>query len=93
MEKFIYIPVTGHGNQMVSVTNVLFVYESGAGATETIIYYNNGGGVSLTHDEDASYAVMNAIQDAMKAALQTSWTNVVPVTVSLSLEISDIAIV
>ena len=91
MEKFIYVPVAVHGNQMVSVKNVMFVYESGISATKTVIYYTNGGAVYLTHDNDPSYIVMNAIQDAIKAALQTSWKNVVPVTVSIDLEITDIS--
>jgi hypothetical protein len=92
MEKFIYIPVTGYGNQMISSTNVMFIYESGAGATETIIYYTNGGAVVLTHDADPSYIVKDAIQDAIKEALQTSWTNVAQVTVSVNLEFTDIGI-
>ena len=90
MEKFIYIPVVGHGNQMVSATNVMFVYEVGEGSTQTVIYYINGGTVVLTHDVDPSYIIMNAIQDAIKAALQTSWTNVAPVTVSTNLQFTEI---
>ncbi len=92
MEKFIYIPVAGYGNQMVSATNVMFIYESGEGATATTIYYTNGGAVVLTHDADPSYSVKNAIQDAIKEALQTSWTNVALVTVSVNLEFTDIDI-
>lgn len=92
MEKFIYIPVTGYGNKMISVTNVMFVYEEGTGSTQTVIYYTNGGSVAITHASDPSYIVMNAIQDAIKSALQTSWTNVVPITVSISLEVTDISI-
>lgn len=91
MEKFIYIPVHGYGNQMVSATNVMFIYEDGIGATQTVIYYVNGGTVVLTHEADSSYIVMNAIQDAIKAALQTSWTNVAPVTVSINLEFTEIS--
>jgi hypothetical protein len=91
MEKFIYIPVVGYGNQMVSATNVMFVYEEGEGATQTVIYYVNGGTVVLTHNADPSYIIKDAIQDAVKAALQTSWTNVAPVTVSTSLEFTDIS--
>lgn len=91
MEKFIYIPVVGYGNQMVSATNVMFVYEEGVGATQTVIYYVNGGTVVLTHNADPSYIIKDAIQDAVKAALQTSWTNVAPVTVSTSLEFTDIS--
>jgi hypothetical protein len=91
MEKFIYIPVDGYGNQMVSATNVMFVYEEGVGATQTVIYYVNGGTVVLTHNADPSYIIKDAIQDAVKAALQTSWTNVAPVTVSTSLEFTDIS--
>lgn len=90
MEKFIYIPVTGDGNIMVSATNVMFVYESGEGATETTIYYTNGGSVVIAHEADASYIVLHAIQNAIKAALQTSWTNVAPVTVSMDLEVTSI---
>jgi hypothetical protein len=91
MEKFIYIPVGVYGDQMVSATNVMFIYEDGIGATQTVIYYVNGGTVVLTHDADPSYIVKDAIQGAIKAALQTSWTNVAPVTVSIDLEFTDIS--
>jgi hypothetical protein len=90
MEKFIYIPVTDLGDVMVSVTDVLFVYESAEDATETIINYKNGGTLTITHAADTAYGVTVALQQAIKAALATSWTNVAPVVANLGVEVTSV---
>lgn len=91
MEKFIYIPVTGLGNQMVSVTNVKLIDEASATATATTIHYNDGTVTTVTHAADTAFSVLIALQNAMVAALQESWTRVAPITVSLNVAVSGIA--
>jgi hypothetical protein len=82
MEKFISLPVTGQPNQLVSVTNIALV-SAGTGATNntatattTVITYTNGRAVTLTHAAQVAYDMRTAVQDAIAAALATSWTNV-----------------
>jgi hypothetical protein len=82
MEKFISVPVTGQPNQLISATNVSLV-SAGTGATNntatattTVITYNTGRAVTLTHAAQAAYDMRTAIQDALANALATSWTNV-----------------
>ena len=89
MEKFIYIPVTGLGNQLVSVTNVKLIDE--ASATATTIHYNDGTVTTVSHAADTAFSVLIALQNAMVAALQESWTRVAPITVSLNVAVSGIA--
>jgi hypothetical protein len=81
MEKFISVPVTGQPNQLFSATNVALVSEgtgatnNTATATTTVITYTNGRAVTLTHAAQVAYDMRTAIQDALAAALATSWTN------------------
>lgn len=91
MEKFIYIPVTGLGNQLVSVTGIKLIDEASATATSTTIHYQDGTVTTLTHAADTAFSVLLALQDAVKAALIQPWTNVAPVTVSLNVAVSAIA--
>lgn len=91
MEKFIYVPVTGLGNQMISVTNIKLIDEASATATATTIHYNDGTVTTLTHAADTAFSVLLALQSAVVAALQQSWTNVAPATVSLNVAVSAIA--
>ena len=90
MEKFIYVPVTGLGDIMISVTDVMFVYESAEDATETVIYYKNGGTLTIGHAADTAYGVTIALQKAIKDALTTSWTNVVPLKANLGVEVTSV---
>jgi hypothetical protein len=46
-----------------------------ATATTTVITYTNGRAVTLTHAAQVAYDMRTAIQDALAAALATSWTN------------------
>ena len=91
MEKFLSIPVTSAGNQLVSANNIILV-EAGsdsATATTTVITYAGGKVVTLTHAAQVAYSMRNAIQNAVTAALQTSWTNVV-YSMSVPQAVSDI---
>jgi hypothetical protein len=79
MEKFLSIPVTGQANQLVSASNVVIV-ESGsdsATATTTLITYNGGKVVTLTHAAQVAFSMRTAIQNAIVAANQQAWYNVV----------------
>jgi folate-dependent phosphoribosylglycinamide formyltransferase PurN len=78
MEKFISVPVTGQPNQLISVTGIVLVESSSATSTTTTISYQaNGRDISITHAAQVGYDMRTAIQNAIAAALQTSWTNVV----------------
>ena len=79
MEKFLSIPVTGQPNQLISATGVVLV-EAGsdsATATTTLITYQGGKVVTLTHAAQVAFSMRTAIQEALANALATSWTNVV----------------
>jgi hypothetical protein len=75
MEKFLSIPVTSAGNQLVSVTNVILVDAASATATATAITYAGGKVVTLTHAAQVAFSMRDAIQTGIANALQTSWTN------------------
>ena len=91
MEKFLSIPVTSQGNQLVSANNVILVEAAGDSATAvtTLITYAGGKIVTLTHASQVAFSMKLAIQNAIAAALQTSWTNVV-YDVSVPQAVSDI---
>lgn len=86
MEKFISVPVTGQPNQLISVVGIAMV-SAGTGATNntatattTVITYQTGRAITLTHAAQVAYDMRTAVQDAIAAALATSWTNVAYVT-------------
>jgi hypothetical protein len=91
MEKFLSIPVTSQGNQLVSANNVILVEAAGDSATAvtTLITYAGGKIVTLTHAAQVAFSMKLAIQNAIAAALQTSWTNVV-YDVSVPQAVSDV---
>jgi hypothetical protein len=79
MEKFLSIPVTSAGNQLVSANNIVLI-EAGsdsATATTTLITYAGGKVVTLTHAAQVAFSMRNAIQNAVVAAHQQPWYNVV----------------
>jgi len=79
MEKFLSIPVTSQGVQLVSANNIVLVEAASdsATATTTLITYAGGKVVTLTHAAQVAFSMKLAIQAAIVAALQTSWVNVV----------------
>ena len=91
MVQFLSIPVTSQGNQLVSANNVILVEAAGDSATAvtTLITYAGGKIVTLTHAAQVAFSMKLAIQNAIAAALQTSWTNVV-YDVSVPQAVSDI---
>ena len=76
MEKFLSIPVTGSGNVLLNVNEVLSVTAPSAAAVTTVITYLNGNVATVTAVAQVAYSMRKAIQDAMVGALQTSWTRV-----------------
>ena len=76
MEKFLSIPVTGSGDVLLNVNEVISVTASSATATTTVITYLNGNTATITAAAQVNFSMRKAIQDAMVAALSTSWTRV-----------------
>jgi hypothetical protein len=94
MEKFLSIPVTSAGNQLVSATNVILVEAASdsATATSTTITYAGGKVVTLTHAAQVAFSMRDAIQAAIVNALGTSWTHVVfPTSVPQAVSDIDVA--
>ena len=79
MEKFLSIPVTGEGNQLVPVTDVkLIEWES---TTTTSLTYGSGKVITITHGDVGAASVTNSgnqfrnwLQLQMANALSTAWT-------------------
>jgi len=94
MEKFLSIPVTNEQNQLVSAKDIVLI-EQGS-TTTVVITYQGGKAVTLTHatagagDETAR----DGIQEAVRKALQTAWTEPVYTVVSgdLPYAVSGIAV-
>lgn len=76
MEKFISIPVTGSGDVLLNVNEVLSVTAASATNVDTVITYLGGNSATITAAAQVDYSMRTAIQDAMTAALATSWTRV-----------------
>jgi hypothetical protein len=94
MEKFLSIPVTSQGVQLVSANNIVLVEAAADSATAvtTLITYAGGKVVTLTHAAQVAFSMKLAIQTAIVAALQTSWANVVyDVTVPQAVSDIDVA--
>ena len=75
MEKFLSIPVTGSGDILLNVNDVISVTSTATGTT-TVIAYLNGNTATITAAAQVNYSMRKAIQDAIVAALSTSWTRV-----------------
>jgi hypothetical protein len=91
MEKFLSIPVTSQGNQLVSANNVILVEAGSDGATAvtTTITYAGGKVVTITHAAQVAFSMKKAIQDAIVAALITPWQSVT-LAVTVPQAVSDI---
>tara|TARA_R110002050_G_scaffold82020_1_gene175641 strand:- start:1261 stop:1539 length:279 start_codon:yes stop_codon:yes gene_type:complete len=72
MEKFLSIPVTGEGNQLVPVTDVKLIEDLSTATTG--IYYGEGILITLTHGTVSGTVFRNWLQGEMVKALQTDWT-------------------
>jgi CRISPR/Cas system-associated endonuclease Cas1 len=95
MEKFLSIPVTNEQQQLVSATGIVLIVQ--ASTTTVAIHYKSSTGtdvVTITHAAapSGSEAMRDAIQDAVVAALGTSWTYVAYQVNNLPFAVSGIAI-
>jgi hypothetical protein len=91
MEKFLSIPVTSQGNQLISANNVILVDAASATATSTVVTYANGKVVTLTHAAQVAFNMRDAIQNAIVAALTTPWQSVT-LAVTVPKAVSEIAV-
>jgi hypothetical protein len=81
MDKFLSIPVTGQGVQLVPCNNLKLV--EAASVTSTTLTYASGDVVTITHatvgaasGTNSGTQFRNFIQTAVQDALSTGWTNV-----------------
>ena len=95
MEKFLGITVTNQQVQIVSATGIVLIEQD---STTTVgIHYKSSTGtdvVTITHDAAGAgdETMRDAIQNAVVAALTTSWTNVLYTVENLPYAVSNIAI-
>jgi len=75
MQKFLNIPVTNEQNQLVAVSGIVLIEQ--ASTTTVVITYDGGKATTITHATAGAgdETQRDAIQDAVVAALTTSWTN------------------
>jgi hypothetical protein len=95
MEKFLSIPVTNEQRQLLSATGIVLIVQ--ASTTTVTVHYKSSTGtdvVTITHAAAAagSEIMRDALQDAVVAALGTSWTYVAYEVTGLPLAVSGIAI-
>jgi len=92
MEKFLSIPVTSEQNQLVQATGIILIEQ--ASTTTVTITYGGGKVVTLTHATAGAgdETERDAIQNAVVAALQTSWTYVAYNVSNLPYSVSGIAV-
>lgn len=76
MEKYLSIPVTDKGNQLVSCNSILSIYSDSATAATVVITYKSGTTATITSAIQANYDMRNQIQNEVALALATGWTNV-----------------
>ena len=96
MEKFLSIPVTNEQNQLISATGIILI-EQASTTTVTVTYKSgsaSGDVITITHATAGAgdETMRDAIQNAVVAALQTSWTNVVYQVSNLPYAVSGIAL-
>lgn len=73
MEKYLSIPVTGAGNQLISCNGVISVTSSATG--NVTLTYKSGTAIVLATTQ-ADYSLRSQIQNEISLALATGWTNV-----------------
>jgi len=92
MQKFLNIPVTNEQNQLVAVSGIVLIEQ--ASTTTVIITYDGGKATTITHATAGAgdETQRDAIQDAVVAALTTSWTNPAYNVENLPYAVSGIAV-
>ena len=76
MEKYLSIPVTSKGNQLISCNGILSVYSATATGADVVITYKSGTTATITSANQVNFDMRNQIQDEIALALATGWTNV-----------------
>ena len=76
MEKYLSIPVTSKGNQLLSCNGILSVTTASATATDVVIKYKSGTTATITSAAQVNFNMRNQIQKELALALATGWTNV-----------------
>lgn len=92
MEKYLSIPVTDEGNQLLSASGILLIEQ--ASTTTVVVQYKDGIAATITHAASAvgSEEVRDAIQNAVVAALSTDWTKPSYAVKNLPQDVSGIAV-
>lgn len=92
MQKFLNIPVTGEQYQLVAITGIVLIEQ--ASTTTVTITYRGGQVTTVTHATAGAgdETERDAIQDAVVAALTTSWTNPAYSVENLPYAVSGIAV-
>ena len=79
MQKFLNIKGTAaaafQGNQLVSLSGLKTVRAATATDTTTVLSYEDGTATTITTAAQTGFNVQVQLQNAVEAALQTSWTN------------------
>ena len=76
MEKYLSIPVTSKGNQLLSCNGILSVTTASATAPDVVITYKSGTKATITSANQVNFDMRNQIQKELALALATGWTNV-----------------
>ena len=76
MEKYLSIPVTSKGNQLISCNGILSVYSATATGADVVITYKSGTTATITSAAQVNFDMRNQIQKELALALATGWTNV-----------------
>ena len=92
MTKFLNIPVTSEQYQLVAINNIALIEE--ATTTTVTITYSGGQVTTITHATAGAgdETQRDTIEDAVVAALTTSWTNPAYDVDNLPYAVSGIAI-
>lgn len=92
MEKFLSIPVTSEQNQLVQASGIILIEQ--ASTTTVTIVYGGSKVVTITHATAGAgdETQRDAIQNAVVAALQTSWTYVAYTVSNLPYAVSGITV-
>ena len=79
MQKFLNIKGAAaaafEGNQLVSLNGIKTIRAATATATATVISYEDGTATTITTAATTAFSVQVQLQEAVKAALETSWAN------------------
>tara|TARA_Y100001938_G_scaffold111125_1_gene152016 strand:+ start:131 stop:436 length:306 start_codon:yes stop_codon:yes gene_type:complete len=76
MQKYLSVLVKNEQRQLIGVSEVVLIEQASTSKVEVI--YSSGKKVEINHDTMAANdeQIRDAVEDALVAALQTSWTKV-----------------